>query len=46
MEPNKSELPEAENPDTYTPWQKAVLQLLRWGAWAAAAMAMVYALHA
>ncbi|HWR43443.1 hypothetical protein [Sporomusa sp.] len=45
MEQNKSELPEAGNTETYTRWQKVVLQLLKWGAWATTAMAMVYAMH-
>ena len=45
MEQNKPELPETEIIETYTPWQKVVLQLVKWGAWATTAMAMVYAMH-
>ncbi|MDF2570274.1 MAG: hypothetical protein K0R55_1878 [Sporomusa sp.] len=45
MEQNKPELPESENIDTYTPVQKKVLKALKWGAWTASAVAMVYAMH-
>lgn len=45
MEQNKPELPETEIVETYTPWQKVVLKLLKFGAWVAIAMAMAYAMH-
>lgn len=42
MEPNKpAELPE-EDGDTYTPGQKAILDLLQWGAWTAAFVALLF----
>lgn len=46
MEPNKpADMPE-ESEEVYTPGQRVILQILRWGAWIAAFMAMVYVMHA
>ncbi|MCM0759543.1 hypothetical protein M7775_13375 [Sporomusa sphaeroides DSM 2875] len=45
MEQNKPELPEAGNTETYTPGQKIVLKVLKWGAWTVSAVAMVYVMH-
>ncbi|SDD71413.1 hypothetical protein [Sporomusa acidovorans] len=45
MEPNKQELPESEITEAYSPWQKAVLQLFKLGAWTTTVMAMVYAMR-
>ncbi|SMC80549.1 hypothetical protein [Sporomusa malonica] len=45
MQQNKPELPEAENVEAYTTGQKIVLKTLKWGAWTASAVAMVYAMH-
>ena len=45
MEPNKeSDIPEAAG-DTYTPWQQFVLKVMRLGAWTAAFVAMMVAMH-
>jgi hypothetical protein len=45
MEPNKpADMPE-ESGEIYTPGQRAILQILRWGAWIAAFMAMFYIMH-
>lgn len=46
MEPNKPvEIPEASE-TIYTPGQRALLQILQWGAWAAVFVAMMYIMHA
>lgn len=45
MEPNKPvEMPE-ESGETYTPGQKAILKILRLGAWTAVFTAMLYAMR-
>lgn len=45
MEQNKTDLPENENTELYTPGQRIVLTLLKWVAWTASAVAMVYAMQ-
>lgn len=46
MEPNKpADMPE-ESGEVYTPGQRVLLQVLRWGAWSAAFTAMLYIMHA
>ncbi|SDD66181.1 hypothetical protein [Sporomusa acidovorans] len=45
MEQHKQDLPTGDNQETYTPWQNLILKLLKWGAWTASAVAMVYAMH-
>jgi len=46
MEPNKPvEIPE-ESETIYTPGQRALLQILQWGAWTAVFVAMMYIMHA
>lgn len=46
MEPNKpADMPE-ETKATYTPGQQAIINLLQWGAWTAAFVAMLDVMHA
>lgn len=47
MEPNKPDDMPAEGGEVvYTLGQRAILQILRWGAWTAAFSAVLYIMHA
>ncbi|SMC44364.1 hypothetical protein [Sporomusa malonica] len=45
MEQNKPELPKAGDTETYTPGQKIILKVLKWGARIVSAVAIAYVMH-